>query len=53
MKPIKEMDLNELKALAYDLIGQFEVARNNLNVVNAEIELRSKEKSLDKEETDK
>jgi len=36
------MTVEQLKALAYDLIGQFEVAQRNLRVVNEEIAKRGK-----------
>ena len=39
-KTIKDFSVVELKALAYDFIGQFETARKNLEVVNAELKLR-------------
>ena len=36
-KPITEMELNDLKALAYDQIRLLERCQQNLQVLNAEI----------------
>ena len=38
----KEMTLEQLKSLAYDLIVQLEQTRQNLSIINAEIQEKSK-----------
>ena len=42
MKEIKDMTLQELKALAFDQLRARDVAQNNLNVLNKEISDREK-----------
>lgn len=37
---IKKLGINDLKALAYDLIAERDRITNNLNVVNKELALR-------------
>ena len=39
-KPITEMTLTELKAMAYDQIGLLERCQHNLQIINAEIAKR-------------
>jgi hypothetical protein len=41
-KNIKEMSLEELKSLAYDQLVELNRVQNNVNVLEAEIQLRNK-----------
>ena len=42
-KPITEMELNDLKALAYDQIVLLERCQQNLQIINAEIARREQQ----------
>lgn len=42
---ISKLDIVQLKSLGYDLLIQFQVIQNNLNVVNSEIAKRMNEQS--------
>lgn len=48
---IKKMELNELKALGFDLVKQRDMIINNLGVVNNEIERRERREQLKKLKT--
>jgi hypothetical protein len=39
-KTLQEMSEIELKAIGYDLVGQLEDARTNLNIINGELKRR-------------
>ena len=43
MKQPKDMDLNELKILAYDMMTDIQKIQNNLQVVNQMINTKSNE----------
>lgn len=47
---LKEMDVKDLKALAYDQLATMEACQNNLKLINAEIALKTSIKKNGKEE---
>ena len=49
---LKEMSINDLKALAYDQMAQIQVLQNNLNVINNEIAIRANAPEIKKQEGD-
>lgn len=42
---LSKMGLTELKALGFDILGEMNALQNNLNLVNKEIGVRSKNKT--------
>lgn len=46
---IKEMSLQELKALAYDQMAQIQLCQNNLQMLNTEIDFRNFKNSKNEE----
>ena len=40
---VKQMDIKELKSIAYDILASMENLQNNLKVVNGEIAERNKQ----------
>jgi hypothetical protein len=46
-KPLAELTLNDLKAMAYDQITLLERCQQNLQIINAEIKKRQEQEQSD------